>query len=101
MNNLPMTRARTNAQTGICLNENRWFGALKEKNIRHHLRWPHLNADDSESEHAEENDSIPPFGNLRVARHKAGVDIGLLVQGTTGLDPDLLAEVQERVHQSG
>ena len=31
----------------------------KERNIR----WPNFDTDDTESEHAQENDSIPPFGD--------------------------------------
>lgn len=41
----------------------------------------------------EDND-IPPFWNLRVDGHQAGMDIRLLVHGTAGLSPDLLSEIQ-------
>lgn len=42
-----------------------------------------------------EDNSIPPLGNLRIAGHKTGMDIRLLMHGTTGLGPDLLAEIEE------
>ena len=46
-----------------------------------------------------EDDAVPPLWHLRVLRHQACVDIGLLAHRTPRLDPDLLAEVQERVRE--
>ena len=59
---------------------------------------PHLNRDHTEDEHADEDDSIPPLGHLRVPGHETGVDVRLLGERAAGLDPDLLAEVEEGVH---
>ena len=44
-----------------------------------------------------EDNRVPPLGDLWVTCHQAGVDIGLLVHSTSGLSPNLLAEVQERM----
>ena len=46
-----------------------------------------------------EDDAVPPLWHLRVLRHQACVNIGLLAHRTPRLDPDLLAEVQERVRE--
>ena len=41
---------------------------------------------------------VPPIRNLLIPAHQTSVDIGLFMQRTAGLDPDLLAEVQHSVH---
>ena len=41
---------------------------------------------------------IPPGRHLRVAAHEASVNVRLLVKRTTRLNPNLLPEVQDRVH---
>jgi len=48
-----------------------------------------------------EDASVPPLGNLRVARHQTSVNVGLFVHGAASLGPDLLAEVKERMRKSG
>ena len=54
-----------------------------------------------EPEALTEDQPVPPLGHLRVSRHQASVDIGLLTHRAPRLHPDLLAEVQERVHEGG
>ena len=44
------------------------------------LGGPYLDTDDAKDEHDEEDDGVPPAGNLGVAGHEAGVYVGLFVQ---------------------
>jgi len=48
-----------------------------------HLSRPDFNTDNSENEHGQEQDQVPPFRDLRISRHKTGMDIGLFVKGPT------------------
>lgn len=59
---------------------------------------PNFNSNDAEYEHANEDRSIPPIWNLFVPAHQARMDIWLLMQAPSTLNPDLLAEVQQRMH---
>ena len=45
-----------------------------------------------------EDNGVPPLRDLAISRHEPRVDIRLFRQGPAALDPDLLAEVQEGVH---
>ena len=47
-----------------------------------------------------EDDAVPPLGNLRVFGHQAGMNVGLLMHRAARLDPNLLAEVDERMRES-
>ena len=62
-----------------------------------HLGVPDLDGDDTKDEHDEEQDHIPPVGDLGVLCHETSVDVALLGHGTTSLDPDLLAVVHKGV----
>ena len=48
-----------------------------------------------------EDGRVPPLWHLRVPRHQAGVNIWLLAHGAPRLHPDLLAEVEEGMHEGG
>ena len=56
---------------------------------------PNCDADDPCSKHGNEDAPVPPFGDLLVPGHEAGMDVWLLMHGLARLSPDLLAMVQE------
>jgi len=62
---------------------------------------PNFNGNDTKHEHGDENDRVPPFGDLLVLAHEAGVDIWLFTHGATGLDPNLLTVIEEGVSEGG
>jgi len=47
------------------------------------------------------DDGIPPLRDLWVPTHQPGVDVRLLAQTPAALNPDLLAEVENGVHDCG
>lgn len=59
---------------------------------------PDLNSNDAECEHAKEDRSVPPIRNLFIPAHQARMDIRLLMQAPSTLNPNLLAKVQQRMH---
>jgi len=63
-----------------------------------HLGFEDLDRDDTEDEHGHENSGIPPLGNLWVNRHETSVNVGLFAKRTPALDPDLLPEVKDSMH---
>jgi len=67
----------------------------KDEPLNGELSLPDFNRDDTEHEHAQKDDCIPPFRDLGIVRHQTGMDIRLLVHSSARLSPDLLAEVEE------
>lgn len=61
------------------------------------LSGPYFDGDDTKDEHTQEDNHVPPFGDLRVLGHQASMDIRLFADRATGLHPYLLAEVEEGV----
>lgn len=63
------------------------------------LRWPDLDRDDGEREHANKYTRVPPVWHLGILAHETCVNIGHLVERSAGLAPDLLAVVQQRMRE--
>jgi hypothetical protein len=62
---------------------------------------PNFNRNNTEDEHRQEDGGVPPLRNLGVLGHQTSMDIRLLTHRTPRLDPNLLAEVQKRMSESG
>lgn len=70
---------------------------------------PYFDSNDSKTKHSDynyhqtrrlncnrirtENDTVPPFGNLRISRHQPSMNIRLLIQRSFSLNPKLFSEV--------
>jgi len=62
---------------------------------------PDEDTDKTGGEHGDEDDRVPPLGNLLVTGHETGMNIWLFVHRPASLLPNLLAVVQEAVAEGG
>jgi len=73
----------------------------QDKSPNWHFRGPDFNRNGTKYKHSHKNADEPPFWNLLVPAHQTRMNIGLFRKGTSALNPYLLSEIKERMHQSG